>query len=103
MSTSLLRYVIKWSFLVALPTPIVYVLFSLANFIPWWPLRAAVIWGGIWLPLTVLSAAVDYSRVHGGGFGFEFPFRRKKKKKDEEENYEYNQKSAMEALVDATF
>jgi hypothetical protein len=87
---------------VALPTPLIWVAFTLANFIPYWPLRAAVIWGGIYLPLVVLSASVDYARVHGGGFGFHWPFRRKRKKKDEDEEEYYEQKSAIDALIEAS-
>jgi len=94
------RYVLKWAILIAIPIPAIWWIFVLANFIPWWPLRAAVIWGGIWLPLVTLGAAVDYSRAHGGGLGFEL-FKRKKKKKEEDEELVYDQKDALDALIEA--
>jgi len=98
------RYLLKWSVIISLPVPLVWVIFSLANFIPWWQLRAVVIWGGIWLPLVLLSAGVDYARVHGGALGFEWPFKRKKKKKEDDEEDEelvYNQKDALDATIEA--
>jgi len=96
------RYVLKWAVIISIPIPAIWWIFVLANFIPWWPLRAAVIWGGIWLPLVAFSAGVDYARTHGGGLGFEWPFKRKKKKKKkEEEEFVYNQKDAFDALIEA--
>ena len=93
------RYIAKWAVIISLPIPLLWMLFSIAHYLPW-QLRAIVIWGGIWLPAVILSAAVDYARVHGGGLGF-FGFKRKKKKKkkedEEEEVYYYDQKSAWEA------
>ena len=93
------RYIAKWAGIISLPIPLLWVLFSVAHYLPW-QLRAIVIWGGIWLPAVVLSAAVDYARVHGGGLGFTFKHKEKKRKKedeDEEDIYYYDQKSAWEA------
>ena len=97
MKLGFIRYLLKWSIIISVPIPLVWMLFSMAHYLPW-HFRAILIWGGIWLPLVVLSAAVDYARVHGGGLGF-FGFKRKKKKKEEDEYYE--QKSALDATIEA--
>ena len=77
-------------------------LFAFVHYLPW-QIRAVIIWGFIWLPSVVLSATVDYARVHGGSLGLSLKLlKRKKKKKQQEEDedediYYYDQKPAWEA------
>lgn len=56
-------YLLKWALILALPVPLIWWFFSVSLLISFWPLRAAVIWLGIWAPLTVLTATIDYART----------------------------------------
>ena len=60
---SFIKYVAKWSVIISLPVPLIWILFSIAHYLSW-ELRAIVIWLGIWLPLVILSAVIDYARTH---------------------------------------